>query len=324
MRVIRSIRILCSAVKSEWTKISGRVTPEFTIVESLARGGGQLKKKRRHMQFKDRLILITGASGGIGAATALAAARRGARPLLVARREPELKEIAARIAEIQGGEVPYVVADVTAAEDRRAIRTAVEATGRTLDILVHNAGITAHGRFDESQPEVFRKTMELNFFAVAELTGELLPLMKRSPDRVGRGLIALVSTPSGLHGVPGRAAYSTSKAAGHALMETLRIELRDQNIGTLIFCPGYTRTALRTSGLAADGGRLSEEQAAGALEPEAVADMLCDGIERERRIVFTGNTGRFVYWLRTLAPGFLEQMMAKKLREDFQPTSSSN
>lgn len=275
------------------------------------------------MKFTGKQVLITGASGGIGAAAALEIARRGGRPILVARREEALKEVAEGIrAAVYGGEGAeplWIVADVTEPEGRRKIREVVNERVGWLDILINNAGITAHGRFDQSEPSVLRRAMELNFFAAAELTAELLPLVRaaRSAESGSRQIV-LVSTPSGLYGVPGRFAYSASKAAGHAWMETLRIELKSEGIHSLIFCPGYTRTELRTSGLAADGGTLAEEQAGGALEPEVVAGMLCRGMEAGKRIVFTGGTGRLVYWLRTLAPGLLERLMSKKLKKDFE------
>ncbi len=189
-----------------------------------------------------------------------------------------------------------------------------------LDILINNAGITAHGRFDASNPDVLRKTMELNFFAVAEFTAGVLPLLRSSPlaGRPGERAIVLVSTPSGLYGVPGRFAYSASKAAAHALMETLRSELYAEGIQSSIFCPGYTRTELRQSGLAADGSRLVEDQAAGAIEPREAARKLLRTVAGGHRIGFTGLTGHLVYWLRTLAPGTLERMMRKKLKKDFE------
>lgn len=270
------------------------------------------------MNFQGKQVLITGASGGIGAAAALEIARRGGRPILVARRARELERVAQDIGTQTGVPALTIPCDITRPADRETIRRKLEGAGG-LDILINNAGITAHGRFDRSDPAVLRRTMELNFFAAVELTAELLPLLQAGPAQDhGERQIVLISTPSGLYGIPGRFAYSASKAAGHVWLETLRTELKAAGIHTLIFCPGYTRTDLRTSGLAADGGRLQEEQASGALEPEAVARRLCRSMEAEQRIAFTGGTGRMVYWLRTLAPGLLEALMAKKLKKDFE------
>ncbi len=271
------------------------------------------------MKWRNKVVLITGASSGIGEATAHELAARGAAPILIARRAAELERVAADLrSRFPESRVGLLAADITRAPDRLRIRKYVEGEFGRLDVLINNAGITAHGRFDESTPEVLRKAMEINFFAAAELTGVLLPLLQYSREH--RRAIALVSTPSGLYGVPGRFAYSASKAAGHALMETLRQELHADGIDAVIFCPGYTRTGLRTSGLAADGGVLSEEQSKHAREPEWMAARLRAAIEGRKRTVLTGFQGSLVYWLRTLAPGLLEWLMRKKLKHDMKKT----
>lgn len=264
-------------------------------------------------------VLITGASGGIGAATACELAAQGARPILVARRSTELQRVADRILADHGVEALCITADITNQADRERIATFLNANVDELHVLINNAGITAHGRFDESRPEVLRNTMEINFFAAVELTMQLLPLLKKA---TGAKLIALVSTPSGLYGIPGRFAYSASKAAGHVWLETLATELKAENIHPVIFCPGYTRTELRTSGLAADGSRLVEEQASGARSPEEMAHQFRIALEKKRLLALTNLNGRIVFWLRTLYPGFLRWMLAKKLKKDFQKKQS--
>ncbi len=269
----------------------------------------------RCMQLREKTVLITGASGGIGEAAAHELARVGARPVLVARRAEELRRVAAALQESYDITAPICAADITRAADRERLRDFVENEVGRLDVLVNNAGITAHGRFDESEPDVLRRAMELNFFAAVELTRLLLPELKRAP---GDKAVLLVSTPSGLYGVPGRFAYSASKAAGHVWMETLRLELADDHIQCNIFCPGYTATALRTSGLAADGSILKEEQSKHAKSPEHAAVKLREALEKNRRITLTNLQGRVVYWLRTLAPGLLEGLMRKKLKKDFE------
>ena len=266
------------------------------------------------MRLQERNVLITGASSGIGEATARALAARGARLILVARRSNELERVQASLRKTGNTQqIEIVSADITRDSDRKRVRKTVERLGE-LHVLINNAGITAHGRYDESVPAVLRKTFELNFFAATELTGELLPIIKRSS---GDKMIVYVSTPSGLYGIPGRFAYSSSKAAGHAWMESIRFELEQDHIQTLIFCPGYTRTALRTSGLDEKGQIISEEQARGAASPEHIASLLCRGMERNRRLVLTNLNGRVIYLLRTLAPGLLFRLISKKLKKDF-------
>lgn len=266
--------------------------------------------------LKSRVVLITGASSGIGEAAAHCFARQGAIPVLVARREAELNRVAAAIKASYQIESPVLAADLRQEADRSRLRSFMEQEVRQLHVLIHNAGITAHGRFDETSASVLRETMEMNFFSVVDLTRDLLDLIKKSD---GPKAIWLVSTPSGLHGVPGRFAYSASKAAGHAFLETLRVELKPLGIHTGVFCPGYTRTALRTSGLSADGSVLHEDQARGAAEPEAVAKKLVRAVQKRKRLVVLSLNGFMVKFGRTLFPRVLEWLMATKLKRDFAP-----
>ena len=266
------------------------------------------------MNIQNNTILITGASSGIGRATALLCAQRGARLILIARRRDALSELASEIEAASYQRPLCIAADLTRPRDRRHILDVLRRKVDALHVLINNAGITAHGRFDTTQDEVLRKTMELNFFAAAELTQALLPLMKATSGRKG---LVFISTPSGLYGIPGRFAYSASKAAAHAWMESTRLELKKYNFFCSIVCPGYTRTALRSSGLRADGGTLQEEQAHSAKSPEYMASKILRAIHKEKRLQLTDANGRFVYYLRTLAPGLLERIMEKKLAADF-------
>ena len=267
------------------------------------------------MNFSNKLVLITGASSGIGEATAREIARRGGQPLLVARRQEELERVAAAIQDETGVTAILVRADVLREEDRKKVAQAVQKNGGELQVLINNAGITQHSRFDETDLDVLRKTMELNFFSMAALTQILLPYMKKTQ---GEKVILLVSTISGLYGVPGRFAYSASKAAGHALMESLRIELKKYKIYPVIFCPGWVKTALRSSGLAGDGSIIKEADAPGALSPEEVALKLCNTAERKKRLAMSGFNGYAVNILRLLSRSLLENKMAKKLQHDYR------
>ncbi|MBE7439944.1 MAG: SDR family oxidoreductase [Spirochaetales bacterium] len=258
--------------------------------------------------WQGKQVLVTGASSGIGRSTALHLADAGATVYLLARRIFDLERVASEI-EGRGGRALALACDIESGADLMAAEHRVRQSSGKLDVLINNAGITAHGRFDQSLPAVLRKTMEINFFAMTEVTRIFLPLLKAA-----RGAqIMLVSTPTGLFGVPGRYAYAASKAAGHAFMETLSMELKENHISTHIFCPGYVQTGLRSSGLAADGEVLSEEQEKGAMEASEAAALLIRALARNKRIAFTGLNGRVMYFLRALAPRLLEKLILKKV-----------
>lgn len=261
------------------------------------------------MKIQNHNFLITGASSGIGQHTAIEIARKGGFPILVARREDRLQELALTIEKMFGKRPLYKTCDVTSKSDVQGLFPFVRDNASGLHGLINNAGITAHGRFEDTKLDVARNAMELNFFATAEVTGNLLPLLQSTP---GQKMIVYVSTPSSLYGIVERYAYSASKAAGNMLMDAIRMEHGKDQIHTLVFAPGYTETELRTSGLGADGSILKEEQAKGAKSPSDVAQKLIRAIEKNQRIAFTDMNGRAVYYLRTLAPALLEKLILRK------------
>ena len=263
------------------------------------------------MNLTGKRVLITGASSGIGEASAKELAARKAIPILIARRHAELKRVQQEIESQYGLRVEIIAADISTLRGRRQVYEGLTKKAEALHVLIHNAGITVHGNFADARSEVLRQAMEINFFAAVELTALLLPLLKRTQ---GKKAIVLLSTPSGLYGIPKRFAYSASKAAGHAWLESLRFELKEDSIFTSIYCPGYTRTNLRRNALSTDGKSLTVEQAKGAHSPAKVARKLCRAIQKEKRIATMDLNGFVVYWLRTLAPALLEWMIAKKLK----------
>lgn len=264
------------------------------------------------MQLRDRNILITGGSSGIGEALAVECATAGARPILLGRRAVELDRVVAHIRSVTGVQALSLVCDVTVEADRHRLGRFLREDVGELSVLVHNAGITMHGPFEDSSPDALRQVMELNFFSVVEVTRVVLPFLKGT---AGEKRIALVSTPSGLYGISGRFGYSSSKAAAQAFLESIGHELAPFDIGITIFYPGYVRTALRTSGISASGAPISEAQHGSARSPEEVARLMRRTIERNGRHLFTNLTGRFVFFARVLAPGLLDALIRKKHRE---------
>lgn len=262
------------------------------------------------MKIKDKIVLITGASSGIGEAVAHRLAARGARLILVARRENELLRVRNDIHKnFADAEVKIIAGDITNELDRQAIQKFVQQEFGYLNILINNAGITVHGNFEEFDMNALRKAFEINFFAMADLIRLHLSLMRQAPEN---RMLVYTSTPSALYGIPQRFAYSASKGAGNLLLESLRNELFKDDIRILLFSPGYVETALRKSGLTTSGKPLDEQQEKGAKNVGYVADKLIRGIEKEKRIVFTDKNGPAVYWLRTLFPSLLDYLIRRK------------
>lgn len=262
------------------------------------------------MEIKN--ILITGASSGIGEALLGISAQIPSRIFVLARRANQIPDPPGLVSGTELIRIPADMADPHSVDE--AVRQVLKKTER-LDILFNNAGISAHGRFDELGMDVWRKTFATNFFGPIQLIQGLLPALKK-----GRGVVVTTSTVSALYGVPGRAAYSASKSALHAAMESLRIELKEEGVRSALVCVPYTKTNLRSNVLGADGKIHSEEQASGKLKtPEEVAKFLWEVSQKTDPRLFTMSlSGLFLKWMRNFNPGFLEATMAKKLKQDYQ------
>ena len=187
----------------------------------------------------DGRALVTGASSGIGQAMATELARCGVDLVLVARRAERLEQVVSQLSSC-GRTVLPVVGDVTTPAVRhRALELARDQLGG-LDLLVNNAGISAHGRFVDAADDRLRQIMEVNFFAAAQLMREALPLLQhgRQPMVVNVGSVL------GHRGVPFTSDYCASKFALHGFSEAVRPELKRLGIDMLVIAPGTTRTEL--------------------------------------------------------------------------------
>jgi dehydrogenase/reductase SDR family protein 7B len=261
--------------------------------------------------WNKKVVLITGASSGIGAALLSELSRYPLTLIAMARRagEIELPNHAHTHAHLISIAVDFM--DPTSVSDAVG-KIPNEISG--IDVLFNNAGITAHGRFDELNMEVYKKTFATNFFGPIQLIQSLIEKIKKVQGRV-----VTTSTVSALYGIPGRAAYSASKSALHAAMESLRIELSEFGVGSVLVCVPYTETALRKSGLGADGNTLDEGQAKRKLKtPSEVALLLMKvATDQNARLVTMDFTGFFLKWMRNIAPASLEKILFKKLYDDF-------
>ncbi len=259
-----------------------------------------------HHFWENKTIIITGASSGIGKAILERLSLVPCKIFALDRSPIEHEKKKAEIVSLS--------CDISIDADIEKVKSSILKITDTVHVLFNNAGITAHGRFDQMDFSVFRRTFDINFFGTVQLTHALI-----EPIKKGKGVIAVTSTVSGLYGIPGRSAYASSKAALHSVFESIRIELSELGVRSIIICPPYTRTNLRTSGLDASGNKLNEAQHSGkVLTPEEVAQKMISAVEDPNsRLVIIDKSGFFVKWMRNIAPAFLEKILFKKLYKDF-------
>jgi NADP-dependent 3-hydroxy acid dehydrogenase YdfG len=259
--------------------------------------------------FLDKVFLVTGASSGIGLAIAHALVQAGARVALMARSAAKLEELRQ-----QWGPDRVVVTagDVTSPE---ACATAVAATqahfGR-LDGLVHSAGVSMRGLAAETDPAVYRQLMDINFHSSVSLIQAALPGLKAS-----KGHVVVISSVVGHMSPPYRAGYAASKHAVQALMDALRVEVKDQGVHVLTVCPGFVATNISLNALTADGSKYAhtDPETAGGLDPADVARDVLNAIEgRRREIAPAGALESLGLFLARYSPALLDMVFLRRFR----------
>ncbi len=266
--------------------------------------------------WHQKVAVITGASSGIGEALAYALARRGVRLVLGARRREALEAVAHRCREM-GAAAVAVPTDVTRPDDcRRLVQRSLDEWGR-LDLLINNAGISMRALFVETDPEVLRRVMDVNFWGTVYCTHYALPHLLEA-----QGVLVGVSSIAGFKGLPGRAAYSASKFAMNGFLETVRIETMRTGMHVLICAPGFTASNIRNTALTASGQPQGETplDERKLMQPEEVAEATLRGIEKRRRYVILTMQGKLTVWLNKCFPGLMDRLVFRHmLREKDSP-----
>jgi short-subunit dehydrogenase len=258
-------------------------------------------------RLRESVVVITGASSGIGRATALEFAERGATLVLAARREQALQE-AARDVGRRGGHAVVVPTDVTKEADVEALaRTAIERFGR-IDVWVNNAAVSLFGRLDEVPIEDFRRVIETNVFGYVHGTRAALGYMREQ----GSGTIIFVNSVVADAPQPYTSAYVMSKSAIRALAECLRMELSLDDAADIHACtvmPASIDTPLFQQSANYTGREVK------ALAPtypaETVARAIVRLARRPKREVVVGAAGRMMMTRHALAPGHYEKSAAR-------------
>lgn len=261
------------------------------------------------MDFKDRRVWITGASSGIGEALALAFHEAGAKLILSARREDELKRIQAACGGAANTLVlPMDVTDAAALPQKTA--AALDFAGG-IDILVLNAGITQRSRTRETDESVYRRLMEVNFFAPEALARAVLPSMLAQKS----GHMVVISSVAGKFGVPMRSGYSATKFALHGFFEALRAEEERNGIHVTMVCPGYIRTDISLSALRGDGRRhakMDSEIAHGMPVDECARQILRGVARKKKEIVVAARREKALVYLKRFFPDLLARMVGRR------------
>ncbi len=254
----------------------------------------------------ERVVVITGAAGGIGRALAQAFAARGDKVALLDLDAGALEGLALRL----GGLA--LVCDVTDPAACEAAIAEVERRWGGVDVLVNNAGISHRSRFADTSPEVLRRVMEVNFFGSVNCTRAALPALRRR-----RGVVVAISSVAGFAPLVGRTAYAASKHALHGFFDSLRTELRGE-VAVALVCPSFVDTPLDQSALDGEGKRLGRARPSVGrfLSPDEVAAVVLDAVDHRSRRRLVSPIAHLSWWVSRLAPSVYDRLMLRSQRAD--------
>ena len=264
-------------------------------------------------EIKGKVVLITGAAGGLGAALCRSLAASGAR---IAALDIDAEALDALVAELRasGAEVLAIEGDITDAKDCEKAVAGTLAHFGVLDGLINNAGVSHRSLLQDTDPEVIRLVMEVNFFGAMNLTQAAL-----APIVVQRGFIVAISSVAGFAPLTGRTGYAASKHALHGFFDTLRSEVEGAGVGVTVVFPSFIRTGIGAAATDGSGAPVSGPRitTGGESSPEEIAGRILAAVAAGQSLLLPDSTSRMAWWLSRLAPGFYARLMKRRVGGEF-------
>ena len=255
--------------------------------------------------MKDKVVIITGGTSGIGKALAEKFGQEGSRILITGRNEHELRKTVDELRR-KGLTISGFRADVSVENDNKLMAEEALRLYNRIDILINNAGISMRALFSEVDLDVIRKVMDINFYGVLYATKYCLPEITKN-----KGSVVGISSIAGFRGLPGRTGYSASKFALNGFLEVLRTELLKTGVHVLTACPGFTASNIRKRALTKNGtqqGESPRDEDKEMTAEECAAYIYNATLKRKRTLVLT-TQGKLAVWLNKLFPSFADKMV---------------
>jgi dehydrogenase/reductase SDR family protein 7B len=259
------------------------------------------------MRFRDKVVWVTGASSGIGEATAMAFSREGAKLVLSSRQGAELE----RVRKACDGEGHLVLPlDLMRHDSLADAASQVLRHFDHVDVLVHSGGVSQRSLAADTSLATDRAIMDLNFFGTVALTKAVLPSMLARKS----GHIVPISSVVGYVGTPLRSTYAASKHALHGFFDSLRAEVAKDGIVVTIICPGYVRTNVSRNALTGNGAAFGkmDDTHEGAMLPEECARRIVDAVAKRKEELVVGGMETWAVPLKRFIPRLVSRMVRMK------------
>jgi short-subunit dehydrogenase len=263
--------------------------------------------------FQNKVVWITGASSGIGEAIAMAFAKEGARLVLTARRKEELERV--KIATgLPDSSVLVLPFDVTEFDKAEGAAAEIIARFQRIDIMVHNAGISQRSYIKDTDLDIYRKLMDVNFYSTVAITKAVLPYMIKQQS----GHFIVISSVAGKIGTIMRSGYNASKHALQGFYDSLRAESYNDNIKVTTICPGYIRTNVSVNAINEKGekfGKMDSNQEKG-IAPEECARQILNAVKKDKKEIYIGGLKEVAaIYVKRFLPNVLFDQVRKNIPE---------
>lgn len=267
-------------------------------------------QKIRDMGFERKVVVVTGASSGIGEAICRQLLQQSARVVMAARNISKMQQIAA---DFEEAEVLIIEADVSKKSDCEKIIHETVGSFGGIDVLINNAGISMRAIFENLDLNVIEQLMAVNYWGTVYCTHYALPYLLKS-----KGSVVGVSSIAGFQGLPARTGYSSSKFAMHGFLNTLRVETMKQDLHVMIACPGFTASNIRNTALTADGKQQGDTplEEGKLMTAEEVARRILSGIARRKRTLIMTMQGKMTVFLGKLFPAWVDKMVYNHMKKE--------
>ena len=262
------------------------------------------------LAIEDKVIWLTGASSGIGEEMAYQLSKKGAKLILSSRRSEELERVKKKCEGKYADQIKIIPLDLSDSHSLAAKAEEAIAQYSYIDILINNGGISQRAKVLDTQMEVYRKIMEVDFFAPIQLSKLVLPgMLERN-----FGQHVVITSVTGIISTPLRSAYAAAKHALHGFYDALHAEVYDHNVRVTLICPGFIQTNVSYNALTGDGKAQEKHDVdiSKGMSPQKAVSKIIKSIEERKEEVYFGGTKEM---LAMRLKRFLPSVFAKALRK---------